>query len=137
VIGTIGTYERGCFEVIERINIDRPALRGIIVNKKYLDHIGCEVNLQGSDEFEIEINFNEQDFQFKGFAPLDKSRIDLVNDTNGIRAVSQESARYVLFFHKQHTNTVEYELTLSQKGIKQFQRLFQFVSPVDDEQTVP
>lgn len=129
VIGTIGTHERGDFEIVERIRIDREAVRGVIENKRYSDHIGCEVDLQGLQELEVMIRFEEEDFRFKGLALLDQSRIDLENEADGIRAKSRESARYVLFFQKRHPGAVEYTLTLSQDGKEEFKRVFHFVPP--------
>lgn len=119
-VGTIGMHIEGRFAPLAKLDINVSDISGFVQFTQYNEYIGCEINVQADDNYELLFEYDSANNYFYGVKPVNNIKISLENGNNYVRFANSTNVRFLLFFYRKSPLASEIELSIRQKGSEKY-----------------
>jgi len=114
--GTIGIQASKDLKNLQNIPIEVNEINGGIHLRQFNDFIVFDVNLKAKTAFNLSLQYESQNYKFRGFQRDDNSKVVLKEEYNSIEISTSEDARYLVFFNKLNEKATPIDLRIQQGG---------------------
>jgi hypothetical protein len=122
--GTISTVDKSEVENISTHAVDLPGANGSINLRRIHNTLLFEINIQPTDNFELKMKYDTDDFAFAAYHPLCPAHTNFDNQESSISISSSDNAAFVLFFTKNQDIESSLDLTIETTGKDVFRHSF-------------
>ena len=122
--GTISTVDKSEVENISTHAVDLPGANGSINLRRINNTLLFEINIQPTDNFELKLEYDKDNFAFAAYHPLCPGHTSFDNQESSINISSSDNAAFVLIFTKNQDLESSLDLSIETTGKDVFRHSF-------------
>ena len=114
--GMIGQHSNIEINDLQDIPIDLDEINGHVHLRQFKEFIVFDVNLKSSSPFDLSLQYESQNYRFRGFQRDDNSNVFLKEDSDIIEISTSENAKYLVFFNMLNKKSTPIDLKILSAG---------------------